>query len=276
LYEEEPEKSYDKFQEAARHAGIKEEDIAYAYAVHRGIKLRDGKSFVGETPMVESLWGSGQTVLWARGEPLMLVSAPGLGKTTIAQQVALARLRGDEEVLGFPVENGPKRVLYIAADRPLQSARSLKRMVRAEDDPLLASRLTVWEGPFNLDWLVEETQNIGADTVFIDTLGAIASDLSTDAGGQRVYQQIARACADGVELCVMHHDRKAGENFRGIDEPFGSRWITAGMGSILYIEDRYKNKEKLYLHHLKTPAEPLYTTRLYHDHARGATHLDPW
>ena len=42
--------------------------------------------------MIPALWGVGESVLWAAGEPLKIVGHQGVGKTTIAQQLALHRL----------------------------------------------------------------------------------------------------------------------------------------------------------------------------------------
>jgi hypothetical protein len=40
---------------------------------------------------VPAIWGSGDDVLWASGEPLTICGPQGVGKTTLAQQLALAR-----------------------------------------------------------------------------------------------------------------------------------------------------------------------------------------
>jgi hypothetical protein len=97
-----------------------------------GHRIMGGWSFIQEQPAdVEAVWGSGGEVLWSPGEPMLLVGPQGVGKTTLAQRVALARigLRPDP-VLGFLVQVTDEPVLYVAADRPAQAARSLRRMVR--------------------------------------------------------------------------------------------------------------------------------------------------
>ena len=62
--------------------------------------------------MIPALWGIGEPVLWAAGEPLMIVGHQGVGKTTIAQQLALHRLGlRHGGFLGLPVEQDPRPVL---------------------------------------------------------------------------------------------------------------------------------------------------------------------
>lgn len=53
----------------------------------------DGWSFVTDTPASATpIWGRSRKTAWASGESLMLVGPPGVGKSTIAQQIVLARL----------------------------------------------------------------------------------------------------------------------------------------------------------------------------------------
>ena len=96
------------------------------------------------------VWGSGAEVLWAPGEALMICARQGVGKSTIMQQLALARIGIREPVLfDLPVEVLPpdRQVLYLAMDRPRQIRRSFRRMVRPEDRKALNERLVIWSGP---------------------------------------------------------------------------------------------------------------------------------
>ncbi|MBV9023167.1 MAG: helicase DnaB, partial [Streptomycetaceae bacterium] len=53
----------------------------------------NGWDFVTKTGAdKEPLWGTREQTAWASGESLMIVGAPGVGKTTLAHQVVLARL----------------------------------------------------------------------------------------------------------------------------------------------------------------------------------------
>lgn len=94
----------------------------------------DGAAFILDTPAeVVPVWGRGDEVLWAQGEPLLINGPTGVGKTTIAQQLVLARLGMREEVLSYPVTSDGRPVLYVAGDRPSQEARSMARMVTEAD-----------------------------------------------------------------------------------------------------------------------------------------------
>jgi replicative DNA helicase len=107
----------------------------------------DGWRFVTEIGAdVEPLWGTREQTAWASGESLMIVGPPGVGKTTLAHQVVLARLGIQAAVLDLPVA-ASERVLYLAMDRPIQIARAMARRIQPADEPTLRDRLRVWQGP---------------------------------------------------------------------------------------------------------------------------------
>lgn len=90
-------------------------------------------------------------MLRAPGEGLMIVGPQGVGKSTIAQQLWLARMKlRDTELLGFPVAADDRPILYLAMDRRAQIRRSLARMVDLDDPTTrgrLSTQLIVWPGP---------------------------------------------------------------------------------------------------------------------------------
>ena len=51
-------------------------------------RLVDGASFVTTEATVTPLWGTGDEVLWSKGEACILCGPTGIGKGTIAQQLA--------------------------------------------------------------------------------------------------------------------------------------------------------------------------------------------
>ena len=106
---------------------------------------------VGDTP---AIWGEGDSVLAASGEPTLIVGPDGVGKTTLLQRYAMARVGVGHDLLGLPVAEANERVLYVAADRPKQGARSLWRMVRelkGSDHARIKDRVVVWRGPLPFD-----------------------------------------------------------------------------------------------------------------------------
>jgi AAA domain len=242
----------------------------------------DGAAFIfGEPEHVPAVWGEGQRVAWSAGEPFWIVGPQGVGKTTVAQQLALRRAGvRTTTLLSFPVERDERRrVLYLALDRPRQAARSFRRMVGEDDAAALAERVAVWRGPLPFD-LVAEPERLAkfareheAGTVFIDALKDGAMDLVKDEVGSRVNHALQHAVADGIEICVDHHQRKSSADNRkprSLDDVYGSTWLTAGAGSVLLLWGE-PGDPVVDVRHLKQPAEEVGPLRVLHDHARGET-----
>jgi hypothetical protein len=169
----------------------------------------DGAAFIFHEPdHVPAVWGEGQTVLWSAGEPFWIVGPQGVGKTTVAQQLALRRAGvRTTTLLGYPVDRDDGKVLYLALDRPRQIARSFRRMVSEDDSVALAERLVVWRGPLPFDLMAEPerlarfAREHDAGTLFIDAAKDMAMDLVKDEVGTRVNHALQHAVADGIEVC---------------------------------------------------------------------------
>jgi replicative DNA helicase len=246
--------------------------------------LRDGAAFALDVPThVEAIWGDGAHVLWAEGEPLMLAGPDGVGKTTIAQQFVLRRIGLlPPTLLGHPVTPDLERkVLYLALDRPRQAARSMRRMVTEADRATLEARLVVWEGalPFNMvnepERLLAFAQEHEAGTVIIDTLKDVAASLSDETTGQAINTALQLCVAEGVEAASLHHQRKAqGDNKRPrkLADVYGSRWLTAGCGSVVMLWGEAGDPIVEFTH-LKQPVEEVGPLTLLHDNATGRTTL---
>jgi hypothetical protein len=75
----------------------------------RSVRIRLGGDFILDEPeIVPAVWGTGERVLWAEGEGIMITGHQGVGKTTVAQQLVLHRigLRAGG-FLGLPVTKRP-------------------------------------------------------------------------------------------------------------------------------------------------------------------------
>jgi replicative DNA helicase len=239
----------------------------------------DGATFILDTPEApEPIWGGEDGVLWADGESLLINGPTGVGKTTIGQQLVRARLGLRDTVLGYPVQEGKRRLLYIAADRPQQAARSMRRMTSEGDRCVLAERLEVWRGPLPFDLakrpelLATMCEDLDCDTVVIDSLKDVAVKLSDDEVGAKINQARQLALVDGVQVIELHHQRKgqAGAKPKTLDDVYGSTWITAGAGSVLLVWGE-AGDAIVELSHLKQPADTVGPLTLLHDHEQGNT-----
>ena len=245
-------------------------------------RIHPGSAILDAPTEPESVWGEGHRCLWPKGEPMLLVGPDGVGKTTLAQQLVLHRagLRTDH-VLGLPIAAEPQRVLYLACDRPAQAMRSLRRMVHDDERDLLDQQLTIWKGPLPFDLgrqpegLTALAKAVGAGTIFLDSLKDVAADLSKEEVGARLNNAFQAAVADGIEICGLHHQRKAqngGGKPRMLADVYGSRWITAGAGSVLMLWGE-PGDLVVELDHLKQPDEQVGPHKLIHDHTAGVTTL---
>lgn len=262
-----------------------------AARIYTGDRLVFGEAIFDEPDTIASVWGVGKFVLRAKGQGTMIASQQGLGKTTIAQQVVLHRIgvrSGD--FLGYPVEpvGDGEMVLYLAADRPTQAMGSLRRMVTKDDETAekLKSRLAIWKGPlpFNvvlepeafaawLDELSEKHERKIVDVV-VDSVKDMAggSSLSKDDVGGALNLAWQEAMARGVDLLLLHHQRKAsGGEARAntLDDVFGSTLLTSGLGSVFALSGE-SGGSVVELSHLKQPLEGV-ELRLNHDHQAGVT-----
>ena len=244
----------------------------------------DGATFIESVPdHVPSLWGiDGESVLWAQGEPLMIVGPDGVGKTTLGQQLALCRVGVRDTLLKLPVKQAGGRVLYIAADRPRQAASSMRRMVLPGDHDLIRERLVVWRGPLPFQitkeprGLVELAESLDATDIVIDSLKDVAAELTKDDVGSWVNIAFQEVIASDRELLVLHHQRKESQNGskpRRLADVYGSRWLTAGMGSVVLLWGE-PGDLVIECRHLKQPSEEVGPLTLIHNHSTGSTSVD--
>lgn len=212
-------------------------------------------------------WGSEQHCLWAEGEPFYIFASPGVGKSTLVQQLALVRAGiRDHEVAGHPVKTDPRKVLYLALDRPKQIIRSWRRMVSEKDREALDFCISVWPKPppfmvsKNPERLVSWVQQFGeVGTVIVDSFFNLAPNLSDEEGAANANNAFQGLMAEGIDLCILHHDRKREQSERKrvtMDDMYGGRPISGGAGAIAYL-DGEPNTGKFEVKFVKAPAGPV-------------------
>jgi replicative DNA helicase len=265
---------------AAEYArGLLDTAAAGAAGIDQRRLLPGGAFILDQPPGVPAVWGSGDRVAWSQGEPLLLVGPDGVGKTTVAGQLTRARLGLDASVLGMPVTPGDRNVLYVACDRPQQAARSMRRLVNDSDREALDARLVVWKGPppadcaRKPDTLLRMAQAANADTVIADSVKDLALGLADDEVGAALNSAHQRLVVEGIEYVGLHHPVKrnaTGGKPKGLEDVYGSRWITAGAGSVILLWGQAGDLV-VELSHLKQPAEPVGPFKVLHDPDRGTS-----
>lgn len=97
-----------------------------------------------------------------------------------------------------------------------------------------------------------------ADTLYVDSLKDICAEPSTEVTGLAVRRAYSLCIAEGIEVCLLHHDRKAGADSKGrilkLADVYGSRFITAGAGSVIALNGG-SGDPIIDLRHLKQPSQ---------------------
>lgn len=243
----------------------------------------DGEQFIFRVQAEEpAIWGRDHMVLWAPGEALMVTGPPGVGKTTIVQQLILARIGLTKDFLGFPVQQTSTKVLYLAMDRPRQIARSMRRMVDDGDRQLLAERLVVWQGPLIADVAKQPNiflamaQHYGADTIVVDSVKDAALGLGDSERAGMYNRARQRALAGDIEVVEISHQVKRGNNGanpKTLADVHGGMELTAGAGSVVLVWGQAGDL-LVEFRHLKQPSEMVGPLMVVHNHDAGRSTVE--
>jgi AAA domain len=215
-------------------------------------QVYNGVAFLEDVQTGDPVWGSGKTVAWAKNQGFMVFGSDGTGKSTLLQQIVFARLGvRAADVLGFPVaQDDDRSILYLALDRPAQIRESISRMVDLNDQDTydtLKRRLVIIKGPVPfqcddnpkafVDWCLKLAGD-DCGMVIIDSVKDMVSSCKEDVAGAGFNDTMQAFIAKGVEFGCAHHNRKENAQNtkpRNLADVYGSRWLTAGMGSVLNI-----------------------------------------
>lgn len=232
------------------------------------LTLRTSREFLADGNMADGapIWGAKNRFHgWQPGEILLVVGDTGVGKSTLAMELALARLNGGE-VGGFPVAESEGAVLYMALDREEQIRGLFNRSKSRFDWSFGEADRFLFQGNtsvFDMDLALDAPNELadlcidrGITTLVIDSLqDATAFSLAqNDENARHIMMTLQRCTNAKVETILIHHARKAtNENRRptSLADTYGSRFFTAKAGSVVNLWR--STDDKIELSHLKQP-----------------------
>jgi replicative DNA helicase len=150
-------------------------------------------------------------------------------------------------------------------------------MVSEQHRAILRDRLVVWPGsvPFDIarnpDSLAAFAVERHAGALVIDSVKDLAANLSEEEVGTAIHRAWQLCVEVGIDVLGVHHPRKAQPgNMRAtaLADVYGSRWITAGCGSVILVWGD-AGDPVVNLSHLKQPADIVGPLQLLHDNQAG-------
>ena len=127
--------------------------------------------------------------------------------------------------------------------------------------------LRIW--PNTLRSSPKLAEQADADVVVVDSLKDAAVGLSEDEVGAGWNRAAQGLLATGRNLLVLHHRKKQAKNAKtGLDDVYGSTWLTSGMGSVVLL-DGNPGDPLVEFRHLKFPVSEVGPMKVSHDQASG-------
>jgi hypothetical protein len=254
-------------------------------ALSKKVRNTTGVDFFLDIPEIPPvLWGEGKRILWIDGEPLMICGDDGTGKSTLGHQLLACRLGIRKSLLGYDVAPAEGLVVYLAMDRPEQARRAGARMFPKDFHKKVRknlSQLAVWNGPLPVDvlrspevladWLQGEFGPFISE-VHADSLKDISARLSDEAVGSGINSAIQEVISRGINWVGLHHQRKSNNENKtptSLADVYGSRWLTAGQGSVLMLVRAGNDKDMVELKQLKEPMDKTPSILVQHDRNSG-------
>ena len=171
--------------------------------------------------------------LLPKGESVLLVAPPKVGKTLLGINLAFAVATGEDYFLGEKTLTG--RVLFVSVDESKQStkAKLIKRGFRKSDAENI--RIITQFEVSQLEKLEAEIEDFHPTLVIIDSLkritkGSTISENSAEFSD--VVYTISELCNRyGASTVLIHHSKKDNETI-GVDNVRGSSAIVGALGNV--------------------------------------------
>lgn len=173
----------------------------------------------------------------------VITGDPGVGKTQLALQTGIELARGAETLLKWPIEGGPRKVLFLSLEMPIVPLQSfISKMSRqyVKDSLSLERNFYIapvgYHVPLNTlpgrQWLEALLSEYKPDLLIVDSLQrAINKPMTDEVAIKELAEYISRvrqlySCG----ALFIHHNRKRQKDSRStgdLSEMFGSQMLAA-------------------------------------------------
>ncbi len=172
----------------------------------------------------------------------LLVSAPGIGKTTLAIRMGLAIAGNHSSIFDhvIPPSNDTRPVLMYSLEMGAHHLSKFAKDMKAtgvsyEDYKKFivypSGREMFLDTPEGKQFFEDTLRNINPKVVFIDSLNKIIrQSIANDDAMRQLMTYLAQIIQDyNFSLIILHHDRKRqqGQSTTELDDVYGSRFLTS-------------------------------------------------